>query len=134
MNFESTVICGRVGTIDIRHSNSNTKVARISVAINRKWKNEHGHTIEKTKWYNCSAFSKTAEIISNYVVKGQEVLIRGEMDFQQHETDSGETKYFSQLIIREIQLGSKPKITHDNSNDQEQISENKQYLEDDLPF
>ena len=36
-------------------------------------------TFELTTWYRITAWRKLAEIVSKYVVKGQQVLIRGEM-------------------------------------------------------
>lgn len=42
---------------------------------------------EETDWFGCEAWSKTAEIIGQYVKKGNKVAVSGKLDIQSYQKD-----------------------------------------------
>jgi len=85
---------------------NNTKVAAITVAVKRNYKNSNGEY--DTDFFNCSAFSSQADLLEKYFKKGQEILISGHLQNRSWETDSGEKRYATDVIIETIDfIGSK---------------------------
>lgn len=116
---------------------NNTKVASISVAVRRNYKNQAGEY--ESDFFNCSAFLSQAELLEKYFKKGQEILISGHLQNRSWETETGEKRYATDIIIETIDfIGSK----QSNNNDGEEPNVNqaeldvnvKNDLSDDLPF
>jgi single-strand DNA-binding protein len=61
---------------------SQTPVCEFGMAVNEKRKDT-----EKTHFFDLSIFGKRAEVLQKYVHKGDPLLIRGKLDFQQWEKD-----------------------------------------------
>lgn len=90
MNLNKTMIIGRVG----KDPESNNGAVKFSVAVSQKYKdNEH------TEWFNCVAFSKTGELVSNYIKKGQLVYVEGKTKTNEHEG-----KRYVSLLVNQVQL------------------------------
>lgn len=52
---------------------------------------------KKTNWHNCVAFGKSIEIIKNYVKKGDQLAVQGQLDY-----NKGEKGYFTSIIVRDF--------------------------------
>jgi len=53
-------------------------------------------------------WGKQAELIEKYVDKGKEVAIRGKLTSRSYETQSGEKRYVTEILVNEILfLGNK---------------------------
>ena len=103
-------------------------VCDFSVAVNRRFNKE------QTDFINCQAWRQTAEFISKYFEKGQEILIVGELHIDKWDKD-GETRYLTKVVVDEVEFcGSKNETKTDN----EQPKENSPFQmlddDDDLPF
>lgn len=116
---------------------NNTKVASISVAVRRNYKNQAGEY--ESDFFNCSAFASQAKLLEKYFKKGQEILISGHLQNRSWETETGEKRYATDIIVETIDfIGSKQ-----NNNDtgeepnvnQAELDVNvKNDVSDDLPF
>ena len=53
-------------------------LASFSVAVNRRFG-------EETDFFNCTAFGKTGELVSNHFSKGQEIIVEGSMQASKKE-------------------------------------------------
>lgn len=116
---------------------NNTKVAAISVAVRRNYKNSNGEY--ESDFFNCSAFGNQAELLEKYFKKGQEILISGHLQTRTWETDTGEKRYATDIIIETIDfIGSKQSNNNDgeepNVNQAELEVNEKDSLSDDFPF
>lgn len=140
MNINKALICGRVTKeIDLRALPSGSKVASFSLATNHNYKTQDGEKKETTTFHNIVAFGKTAEIIGQYVVKGQELYVEGRIDNQTYEKKDGTKGYKSQIILESFQFGQKPggstgSGSHDRrSNNQASMpKESDDYPEEDI--
>ena len=115
---------------------NNTAYCGFSVAVNRRFVQEGQ---QDTDFFNVTAWSKTAEFISKYFTKGQEILIQGRLQQRSWETESGEKRYAVDIVAEQVEFcGSKK----DNSSEGEPENVNQAELEvktvdgngDDLPF
>ena len=98
-------LIGRVGnTPDIKILESGKTVANFSLATNEFYKNSEGERVENTQWHNIVAWGKTAEIIEKYVGKGKEIAVEGKLNSRSYETDAGEKRYVTEVVVDEILL------------------------------
>ena len=59
MSYQTLIILGNVGKSEIRTTQNGKKVASFSVAVSEGK--------DKTTWFSCIAFEKTAEVVERYV-------------------------------------------------------------------
>lgn len=110
MNINKATICGRVTKdIELRSLPSGSQVATFSLATNHSYKTQSGEKKETTTFHNIVAFGRQAEVIAQYVVKGQELYIEGRIDNQSYDKKDGTKGYKSQIILETFQFGQKPK-------------------------
>ena len=106
-SLNKVMIIGHVGNEpEIRTTSSGTQVAKLSIATNRKWTDASGNEQESVQWHRCTAFGKLAEIIEQWVKKGDRIYIEGRVEYSESEAD-GQKKYWTDIIINEmVMLGS----------------------------
>lgn len=111
---------GRLGKDSERKQISNGQMLKFSVGESVGWGEK-----KTTNWWNCSLFGKQAEgNLMDYLVKGAQVFITGEVSFSEYEG-----KTYNNLTIKHIELvGSKPNQQQQNSGGGQST------LDDDLPF
>lgn len=103
--FAQTIIFGRVGRDpEVRYSSGGTAVANFSVATTRKWKDSSGEKKEETTWYDVVGWSKLAEIVQQYVKKGETILVTGTMQKRQWTDKGGTTRDKWELRAETIKL------------------------------
>ena len=103
-DYAKFIATGRLGKDpETRGTDTGTLVCNFSIASGYKYKDK-----EHTEWSNIVAFGKLAEICSQYLVKGSQVLVecRKQTDkFQDRNT--GEDRYSTKFILNELtMLGS----------------------------
>lgn len=103
------IILGRLGKDpEIKYLPNGNAVANFSLATEEAWKDKQtGEQQTKTEWHRVTAFQRLAEIIGEYVRKGDQIYIKGKIQTRQYDKD-GETRYITEIIAQEMQmLGSK---------------------------
>ena len=71
MSYQQLIIVGNVGRDpELRYVGSGVAVTDISVAVMKKWTDAQGNKQETTTWYKVVCWRKTAEIVAQYVRKG----------------------------------------------------------------
>ena len=109
--------------IELKDLGNDKKVANFSIAIRREYKNQNEEY--ETDFFNCSAFGRTAVFLSNYFKKGQEILITGHLQNNQWETESGEKRTATNIIVENVEFcGSKQNNTDSNNNFEATMQQN----------
>jgi single-strand DNA-binding protein len=80
------------------------KLAKLSLATNEYYKDKEGQKQTKTEWHNVVAWNKTAEIIEQYVSKGQEIAVEGKLTSRSYQDKEGNKRYISEVVIDELLL------------------------------
>ena len=135
--MNKTILKGRISTdVEIKFTQqTNKKMARFSVAVRRDFKNQQGEY--DTDFFNCSAFGNTAEFLEKYFTKGQEILLIGRLQNRSWETESGEKRYATDVIVDNVEFcGNKSNNNLNNNNFENAMQEKGIELQstDDLPF
>ena len=87
---------------EIVNLDGGTKLAKFSIATNETYKNAKGEKVTDTQWHNVVAWGKTAEIVENYLTKGNEVAIEGKLTHRSYENKEGEKRYITEIRCNEL--------------------------------
>lgn len=90
---------------EIRYTNNNLKVATITIAINRK---------EEADFIDCVAFDKKADIIEQYLHKGNKVAVEGRLQTNMYEKDGKKYKSINILINNIEFLNTNNKVVEED--------------------
>jgi single-strand DNA-binding protein len=78
--YQKLIIVGNLGRDpEMRYTSDGTPVTNFSVATNRRWTNPDGSPGEETVWFRVSAWRRLAEVCNQYLQKGRQVLIEGQL-------------------------------------------------------
>lgn len=106
MNFNKAIIVGNLTRDpEMRTTTSGQQVASFGIATNRVWTNQDGSRQEATEFHNIVAFGKLADICSKYLNKGKLVLIEGRIQTRSWQDQSGNKKYWTEIIAENMQMG-----------------------------
>jgi single-strand DNA-binding protein len=79
--YQQITLIGNLGNDpEMRYTPSGVPVTTFNVAVNRRWTNQDGQQQDKTIWFRVTAWRKTAELASQYLTKGRQVLVVGEVE------------------------------------------------------
>ena len=96
-------LIGRIGMQpEVKAFDSGKTLIRFSLATNESYKDKNGEWNELTQWHTINAWGKTAEIMSQKINKGQEVLVEGRLVNQSYETKEGEKRYATHIEVNEF--------------------------------
>lgn len=133
------ILIGRITKdIELKETNSGSKIARFNLAVPRDYKNSEG--VYETDFINCMVFGKTAEIVSNYTTKGSQLAIEGRIQTGSYEKD-GTKVYTTDVVVDKVNfIGTKSSEQKVEPTDSQIISsvmkdeDPFEISDDDLPF
>lgn len=127
---------------EIKVTNGGKTVARLSVAVNRKYTDSQGEEKQYTEWVNVVAWGKLAEAAGNELQKGDYIYAEGRYSTRNYEKND-ETRYFTEVVANVIArpIGGKEKekpVTKFTDFGQASYEPGevprKEYEQDDIPF
>lgn len=86
---------------------SGMQVTTFSVATNRVYKDRDGKRQESADYHNIVVFGRQAETSSQYLKKGQTVLVEGRMQTRSWDDANGKKNYRTEIVADRVQFGSK---------------------------
>lgn len=100
-NYNKVILMGNVTRDpELRSTQGGMKILKLGLAINRKQKDKP----DSTCFVDLTAFGKSAEVLEQYVQKGDPLLVDGRLDFSTWETDDGKKRSKLDVIIENFQL------------------------------
>jgi single-strand DNA-binding protein len=94
---------------EIKDLEKGNKLAKFNLATNEVYKNQQGDRVTETQWHYVVAWGKTAELVEKFVRKGKEVGIEGKLVNRSYETEKGEKRYVTEVVLNELVLLSSGK-------------------------
>lgn len=83
-NFNKVILAGNLTRDpELRYTPKGMAICKFGLAINRNWTNEAGEKKEEATFVDIDAFGKQAEVIAQYVKKGQQFLVEGRLRLDQ---------------------------------------------------
>ena len=99
------ILIGNLGADpELRYTSSGTAVCNFSVATTETYKDRDGNQVENTEWHRIVAWARLAEICGEYLKKGRQVYIEGQIQTRSWEDQDGNTKYTTEIKAREMQM------------------------------
>lgn len=93
--------------VELRYTQNGKAVATFSVAVNRP-KNSKDGNAQTADFIPCIAWDKRGEAISNYLVKGSEILVTTHVQIRSYDDKQGNKRYVTEFIVDNFEfVGSK---------------------------
>lgn len=108
-SLNKATLIGNLGADpEVRTTSNGSKVATLSVATGRQWKNQSGEKQEKTEWHRVvlwnTRFSTLADVAEKYCKKGDKVYVEGSIEYRSWQDREGQTRYTTEINARELIL------------------------------
>jgi len=139
-SVNKVILVGNVGQDpEVKYTPSGVPVARVSLATNERFKDRNDQWQDRTEWHSVVAWQRLAEIVGEYVCKGQNLYVEGKLQTSTWEDkQSGEKKYRTEIVARDlVLLGSRDngqKARGEMSNGQSSPEPAPAVVDDDIPF
>jgi single-strand DNA-binding protein len=140
------IILGNLGADpELRSSPSGVTTCRLSIATSMNWTDKgSGEKKEKTEWHRVVFFGRSAEVIDQYLKKGQQLYVEGRLQTSKYEKD-GIERYSTDIIGESFNFISGSASSGQNNNqfsddmNQDKKNNNQQNsssddFDDDIPF
>ena len=82
---------------EIRYTQTGACVAQFTLAVDRPFKNQVGE--KETDFIPCVVWGKTAEVVGNYVHKGQRLLVEGRLQIRSYDAKDGSKRWVTEVIV-----------------------------------
>lgn len=114
---------------EVRYTQStNTMVTSFTLAVNRRFVKQGEE--RQADFINIVSWNKTAEFVSKYFSKGQQVGVIGRIQTRNYDDEQGVKHYITEVIAEEVYFaGEKKEKAQNDPTDDFEITNS-----DDLPF
>lgn len=100
--MNKTLLIGRLtATPELTQTPNGKSVTHVTVAVNRRFKNENGE--READFINVVVWGKLAEALVSYAGKGSLISIEGELRTRKYEKD-GSNRYVTEVLCQTFQL------------------------------
>jgi single-strand DNA-binding protein len=105
-SVNKVILLGNVGKDpEVKFLPSGLPVANLTLATSERFKDKTGEWQDKTEWHNLTAYQRLAEIIRDYVKKGNKLYVEGRIQTRSWDDQaSGQKKYRTEIIVNELVL------------------------------
>lgn len=96
------ILIGRLGgDPEVRYMpNDGGTVANMTLATSETWRDKAtGQQREKTEWHRIALFGKVAEVAGEYLRKGSQVYIEGQLRTRKWQDQQGKDQYTTEVVV-----------------------------------
>ncbi|EIX3165065.1 single-stranded DNA-binding protein [Salmonella enterica] len=99
--INKVILIGNLGQDpDVRYMPNGGAVANFSLATSETWRSKQtGEMKELTEWHRVVVFGKLAEIAGEYLRKGSQVYIEGQLRTRSWDDNNGVTRYVTEIVV-----------------------------------
>lgn len=100
--INKVILIGNLGNDpEIRYLPNGGAVANLSLATSESWRDKNtGEMREKTEWHRVVLFGKTAEVAGEYLRKGSQVYIEGQLQTRKWQDQNGQDRYTTEVAVQ----------------------------------
>ncbi len=96
-------LIGRLGVDpELKFTAQGTPVSNISIATDRRWRDDGGQIQRETEWHRIVIWGRQAENVAEYLHKGSLVHIEGRLQTRDWTDKDGNTKRTTEIVARNI--------------------------------
>lgn len=105
MSVNMAILVGNLGKDpEVRFTQNGRAVANFSVATSEVWTGQDGNRQERTEWHNVVVWGKQAESCGQYLAKGRQVFVQGNIRTRSYEDKTGNTRYVTEVVAQRVQF------------------------------
>lgn len=95
------ILVGNVGSDpEVRYAPSGNAFANVSLATSESWKDKQtGQLQERTEWHRVVFSGKLAEIVGEYVRKGSQIYVEGQLRTRKWQNQQGQDQYTTEIVV-----------------------------------
>lgn len=118
---------------ELRMTPNGKSVAQCTLAVDRQYKNADGS--READFIPCVFWSKTAELVNQYLKKGNGALVTGRIQVRSYETKQGDKRYVTEIICDRVEFigGGQPANAQPVSEQQPSFGDSVPFTEE-IPF
>ena len=104
--INKVILVGTVGKDpEVRYFQSGDAYCTLSLATSESWKDKNtGEKKEKTEWHRVKFTRRLAEVVGEYVKKGQQIYVEGSLETSKYTDKQGIERYSTDIVGDELQL------------------------------
>ena len=104
--INKVILVGNLGSDpETKYMPSGSALTNLSVATTDSWKDKQtGEKVEKTEWHRVVMFDRLAEIAGEYLKKGSQVYIEGQLQTRKWQDRDGNDRYTTEIRARDMQM------------------------------
>lgn len=87
---------------ELRMTPNGKSVAQCTLAVDRQYKNADGS--READFIPCVFWGKTAELVNQYLKKGNGALVTGRLQVRSYETKQGDKRYVTEIICDRVEF------------------------------
>lgn len=149
-SVNKVILVGNLGRdAELRYTPGGAAVATLNLATTEVWNDKSGQRQEKTEWHRIVLWGKTAETLSEYLLKGRQIYVEGRLQTRQWEDRDGNKRYTTEVRSDRVVLlsgrgegGGGAQAGRQHGDEQNQRApaapaapaEGAELTEDDIPF
>lgn len=104
-SVNKVILVGNLGRdAELRYTPGGAAVATLNMATTDVWNDKSGQRQEKTEWHRVKIWGKTAETVSEYLVKGRQVYVEGRLQTDQWNDRDGNKRYTTEVRADRVVL------------------------------
>ena len=126
--MNTVIMLGRLSKDPETKQTQTTNLCRFSIAVDRRGKKD------EADFFNCTAFGKTADFISQYFRKGQRILLSGRIQNDNYTASDGSKRYATTIIVDQAEFCESKKATEEPKADSNGFIDVPLDNLDELPF
>ncbi|ECW2123612.1 single-stranded DNA-binding protein, partial [Salmonella enterica] len=85
---------------EVRYLSNGKAVANLSLATSDTWKDKQtGEPKERTEWHRVVLYEKLADVAGEYLRKGAQVYIEGELRTRKWTDQNGQERYTTEVVV-----------------------------------
>jgi single-strand DNA-binding protein len=97
------ILIGNVGKDpELRYTPSGQAVCDVRLATNENWTDKQGQKQERTEWHSVVLWGKPAEIVKQYVTKGQKLYVEGRLQTRSWDDKDGKKRYMTEIVAQDF--------------------------------
>ena len=130
ISINKVQLCGNLTRDPEIKETANGKLARMSIATNRRYRDRDGQMQDAVQYHDVVVFQeRLVSVIESYCEKGTQVLVEGTLEHRSYEDKDGIKRNVSEVVIRpyggELQLGNKSQNANAGNNRSENNSRDR---------
>ncbi len=100
--INKVILVGNLGQDpEVRFMPNGGAVANITIATSESWRDKQsGEQKERTEWHRVVLFGKLAEVAGEYLKKGSQVYIEGQLQTRKWQDQSGQDRYSTEVVVQ----------------------------------